>query len=151
MQNVIVPIFIVGIITLGIYRLFELFVRRKERMAIIDKLQANVDPSVFANKLNLPLLGQTRMKMSSSWPLRASLLLTGVGLGLLIAFFLEFALTNSMRPVFASYDYSVRDNIKDSIAIIYLASVSLFGGLGLLAAYLIEQKKEKQDYLKDKE
>lgn len=145
MQNVLVPIFIVGIITLGIYRLFELFVRRQERMAIIEKLQSNVDPSVFANKFNLPILGgQPQLKLSSSWPLRASLLLVGVGLGLLSAFFLELALTNSMQPEFASYDYAVRNNIRDSVAIIYLASISLFGGLGLLIAYLIEQKKEKQ-------
>lgn len=146
MQNVLVPIFIVGIITLGIYRLFELFVRRKERLAIIEKLQNNVDLSVFANKLNLPFLGQASApKLSSTWPLRASLLLVGVGLGLLIAFFLEMALTNSLQPIFASYDYSVRDNIRDSVAIIYLASVSLFGGLGLLGAYLIEQKNEKRN------
>lgn len=144
MQNVLVPIFIVGIVTLGIYRLFELFVRRKERMAIIDKLQSNVDFSALANKFNLPFVGQPQVRLSSSWPLRASLLLVGIGFGLLLAFFLELALTNSMEPVFASYDYSVRDNIKDSVAIIYLASVSLFGGLGLLGAYLIEQKNEKK-------
>ncbi|MBD8346498.1 MULTISPECIES: DUF6249 domain-containing protein [unclassified Dysgonomonas] len=144
MQQVLVPICIIGIITLGIYRLFELFVRRNERMAIIEKLQSNVDPSVFANKFSLPILGgQPQVKLSSSWPLRASLLLVGVGLGLLVAFFLELALTNSLSPEFASYDYAVRDNIKDSVAIIYLASVSLFGGLGLLIAYLVEQKKEK--------
>lgn len=144
MQNVLVPIFIVGIVTLGIYRLFELFVRRKERMSIIEKLQSNVDPSVFANKFSLPLLGQSQLKVPSSWPLRVSLLMVGVGLGLLVAFFLEFALTNSFQPEFGAYDYSVKDNIKDSIALIYLASVSLFGGLGLLIAYLIEQKNEKK-------
>ena len=70
--------------------------------------------------------------------------MVGVGLGLLVAFFLEFALTNSFQPEFGAYDYSVKDNIKDSIALIYLASVSLFGGLGLLIAYLIEQKNEKK-------
>ncbi len=144
MQNALLPIFVVGIITLGIYRLFELFVRRKERLAIIDKLQNNVDLSAFANKLNLPFVGQPQAKLTSSWSLRASLLLVGVGLGLLIAFFLEMVLTNSMNPVFASYEGVVRDNINDSVAIIYLASVSLFGGLGLLGAYLIEQKKEKK-------
>lgn len=144
MQNVLVPIFVVGIITLGIYRLFELFVRRKERLAIIDKLQSNFDFSAFADKLNLPFLGQPQIKLPSAWPLRASLLLVGVGIGLLLAFFMELALTNSMEPVFASYDWAVKDNIRDSVAIIYMASVSLFGGLGLLGAYLIESKKEKQ-------
>lgn len=144
MQNVLVPIFIVGIITLGIYRLFELFVRRKERMSIIEKLQNNVDPSVFANKFSLPLLGQPGVKFPSSWPLRASLLLVGIGLGLLVGFFLEFTLTNSMQPSFSSYDWNVQNNISDSVAIIYLASVSLFGGLGLLVAYRIEQKNEKK-------
>lgn len=145
MQQVLVPILVVGIITLGIYRLFELFVRRKERMAIIEKLQNNVDISAFANKMNLPFLGETKVRMSSSWSLRASLLLVGVGLGLLIAFFIELAVTNSMEPVFASYDYEVQRNINNSVGIIYLATVSLFGGLGLLIAYVIEQKNEKKN------
>ncbi len=144
MQSVLVPIFIVGIVTLGIYRLFELFVRRKERMSIIDKLQNNVDPSIFVNKFSLPLFGQPQIKLPSSWPLRASLLLVGVGFGLLLGFFLELLLTSSMQPAFASYDWSVQNNISDSVAIIYLASVSLFGGLGLLIAYFIEQKNEKK-------
>ncbi|PXV69199.1 hypothetical protein CLV62_101468 [Dysgonomonas alginatilytica] len=145
MQNVLGPIFVTGIVVLGIYRLFELFVRRQERMAIIEKLQNNVDLSAFANKFSLPILGgQSQMKLPSSWSLRASLLLVGVGLGLLAAFFLELGLTNSQSPEFAHYDDAVKDNIRSSVAIIYLASVSLFGGLGLLIAYLVEQRKEKQ-------
>ena len=44
------PIFITGIVFITVYRIFELFVRRRERLAIIDKigqdngsLHANLD------------------------------------------------------------------------------------------------------------
>lgn len=140
----LIPVFVVGIIALAIYRLFELFVRRNERMAIIEKLQSNVDPSAFANKLSLPFLGQPQGKVSLSQPLRVSLLMIGVGVGLLVGFVMELCLTNTMQPAFSSYEWRVQDNISSSVAIIYLASVCLFGGLGLLGAYLIEQKKEKK-------
>ena len=36
---------IVGIVCAGIYGLFELFVRKKERLAIIEKIGDKLDPS----------------------------------------------------------------------------------------------------------
>ena len=38
---------IMGIICAGIYGLFELFVRRKERLAIIEKIGERLDGSAF--------------------------------------------------------------------------------------------------------
>ena len=46
---------VVGIITLGIYKLFELFVGKKERLTMIEKLGDKLDPSMLGNRLSLPL------------------------------------------------------------------------------------------------
>ena len=45
---------IMGIITLGIYKLFELFVCRRERMAIIEKLSDKITTTDLNGKFSLP-------------------------------------------------------------------------------------------------
>jgi len=45
---------VMAIICAGIYGLFELFVRRNERMAIIEKIGDKLDASAFEGKLGLP-------------------------------------------------------------------------------------------------
>ena len=45
---------VVGIITLGIYKLFELFVGKKERLTMIEKLGDKLDPSMLGNRLSRP-------------------------------------------------------------------------------------------------
>jgi len=116
-------------IAYAIYKLFELFVRRKERMAIVEKM-INGDSVV-----NLPDVSKW---FSPPTPklggLRLGLLLTGLGLGLCMAIIL-----NSFF-VFNNNALSWHD--KD---ILYFAMMMLFGGLGLLIAYLIEQKNQKKE------
>ena len=46
---------VVGIITLGIYKLFELFVCRKERIAMIEKLADRVNTGEINSNLSLNL------------------------------------------------------------------------------------------------
>jgi len=126
-------IFIVGFIVLGVYRLFELFVRRKERMAIIDKLlgenikfpETNVD-------LNLPLF----QKPKSNWALKLSLLLIGIGMGLIVAYYIE------LLTVGVEWDGNPGWYFRNKMEVVYLASVAVFGGIGLLIAYFIEQKQK---------
>ncbi len=73
-------------IVLAIYGLFELFVRRKERLAIIEKIGEKLDASAFEGKMRLPSYGGTRFSFSS---LKAGCLLVGIGLGVLVGFFLN--------------------------------------------------------------
>ena len=56
---------VVGIITLGIYKLFELFVGKKERLTMIEKLGDKLDPSMLGNRLSLPLPVGTPFMSSS--------------------------------------------------------------------------------------
>ncbi len=77
-----------------------------ERMAIIDK---GLSPDLFKKERN------------SSSTLRASFLLIGAGLGLLIGYSLDRAF--------------------DMEEVAYFSMIFIFGGLGLGLAYLIEERK----------
>lgn len=135
MEFIIIPI-VVGIIVSGIYGLFELFVRRKERMALIEKLSNNPDTLILEGKLNLPRYGVPKFSFSS---LKIGALMFGIGLGLLVAFIISTTLfINS--DIYADSWY--RHNISP---IIYGASVLLFGGLGLLIAFVIEMKLARKE------
>lgn len=108
--GVMIPIVaIVGAYIMIVYlRRFE----NAERMAMIEK---GVDPTLFTKK----------QRGNTSVSLRASLLLIGVGLGFLIAYFL--------------------DRAYDMEEVGYFSMIFIFGGIGLGAAYLVEEKKIKEE------
>ena len=142
-MNELIPVFILAILTWGVYRIFELYVRRKERMSIIEMLKNNLEIKNLGDQLNLPLFGG--QKLPSTWPLRGSLLMIGIGIGLIVGFVIETLVTESMNPGFDNYGHYVRNNIYRTVDTIYLACVSVFGGIGLLIAYFIEQKNSKNN------
>ena len=124
MDFITIPL-VVGTITLGIYKLFELFVCKKERIAMIENLSLNLNYS------------RSRFTFGS---LKSGLLMLGIGLGLLVAFFICI---NS----FPGYTASRNWDVERQASVVYGACVLLFGGAGLLTAFLIEmkiQKKEKE-------
>ena len=135
MFEFLAPVFVLGIIMLGVYRLCELYARRKERIMIIEKMQENTKPEDLLNQLSLPLVGKQH---SSSWTLRAGLLMIGISLGFIVGLLIHLSLIPSLTG--ADYHMSPRE----LVAIIYTSSVILFGGIGLLLAHLIEHKKEKK-------
>ncbi len=81
-----------------------------ERMAIIDK---GLSPDLF------------KRERSTSGALRASFLLMGAGLGLLMGYWL--------------------DRTFDMEEVAYFSMIFIFGGLGLGLAYLIEEKQSKKE------
>ena len=118
---------VIAIICTGIYGLFELFVRRNERMAIIEKIGDKLDASAFEGKLGLP----SYVKKFSFSSLKAGLLLAGIGLGLLVGFIINL----SVLP----YNQFGDDwKLHEAAGIVYGASVLLFGGLGLILSFIIE-------------
>ncbi len=125
---------VVGIVTLGIYKIFELFARRKERMLMIEKLGQSLESTDFTMKALLP-----EEQNKSYLALKAACLLLGLGLGLMIGFVIA---TNwaSAVPMASRMDYQVRETIR----IIYGASVLIFGGLGLLVSFFLEQRYGKK-------
>lgn len=135
MDFIMVPL-VVGICIAGVYGLFELFVRRKERMAIIEKIGDKLDASAFEGKLRIPSYAQ-HFSFSA---LKAGCLLAGIGLGLLVGFILTmFASIDSNR-----YSDNFNDWFRNDIAgTAYGASVLLFGGIGLIIAFIVEMKLSK--------
>lgn len=130
--NFLVPILVVGTITLGIYKLFELFVCRRERMMLLERMLAS-------DLKELPRFSYGwRVRFSFS-ALKWGCLLMGIGLGVLLG----YAICWNTIPGFPGDDlYYPSDSI---VAVIFGASVLLMGGLGLLVAFLVELKLGKKD------
>lgn len=133
---ILVPL-VVGICVAGTYGLFELFVRRKERLTIIEKIGEKLDASAFEERNRLSGIFA---KLSFS-ALKAGCLLTGAGFGLLVGFFLNISVLTM-----GLYDENLagwrRDNLTDMA---YGASVLLFGGIGLIIAFVVELKIGKKE------
>jgi hypothetical protein len=134
-MNDLGPVLIVGTLVLGTYKLFELFVRKSERLAIIEKLVALSDDKVVSGSIKLPDISFGKPD-NGSWALRIALLLIGVGLGFLLGFFTRYYYFGSANGWEA----------RELTSVIYLAFIAIFGGAGLLAAYLIEQHYGKSPY-----
>ncbi|RAW00167.1 hypothetical protein DQQ10_16595 [Pseudochryseolinea flava] len=101
-------ILIIGAVIMIIYlRKYQ----NEERMALIEK-------GLSADLIQLKNLTNT------SFPLRASLLLIGAGIGMLMGHVLESS-TDMDAPV------------------AYFSMLFIFGGIGLGVAYIIEEKKAK--------
>ena len=126
---------IMGIITLGIYKLFELFACRRERMAIIEKLGDKISVNDLKGNFSLPAYNRNQPTFSA---LKGGCLMLGIGLGLLLGFCIcANAIPNYTRMEDLNW------NAQQMISVIYGSSVLSFGGVGLLAAFLIENTISK--------
>ena len=124
-----IPIFTVGFFVLGIYKILELYARRKERELFVEKLASLSElKEDDENKLKVRLPFMVNSDVGF-WPLRISLLLIGIGAGCLFAFFIRIG-----NP----------DMSWDLFSLANTASILFFGGIGLLIAYFIEQKKRAE-------
>lgn len=119
---------VVGIITLGIYKLFELFVRKKERLIIIDKIGDKLTPEILNGKIDF----STNIPKFSFSALKFGCLFMGFGIGLLVAFAVHYSFAD-----FVQNAYYLRSAV-------YGSCVLLFGGLGLLIAFIVELKVSKK-------
>ena len=124
---------IVGIISLAIYKLFELFVGKKERLTIIEKLGDKLNSDMFDGKICFPNFAIPSTSFSA---LKLGSLLAGMGLGLLIG----YLICATTMPNYFEEHY-----MNGLASVIYGACVLLFGGLGLLMAFIAELKISKKD------
>lgn len=136
MDFITIPL-VVGMITLGIYKLFDLFVRKKERLAIIEKIGDKFDSSMIENKFSFPFNLKFE-NVGTFGTLKVACLLLGVGSGLLAGFFICQVYVYGFIP-----NININHDAYEISGVIYGASVLLFGGLGLLIAFLIEMKYRK--------
>ena len=107
--GVFIPIVaIIGVIMMVInLRKYE----NEERMSMIDKGMNPMDLKKIPN--------------NTSWSLRFSLLLIGLGAGLLVGYFL--------------------DSFTRMEEVAYFSMILIFGGIGLVVSYLVEEKKAKNE------
>ena len=131
---IMVPL-VCGIFVLGFYKLFELFVCKKERLLIIEKMGEKFTPDMLEHKINFSSIG----KFSSS-ALKFGCLFMGLGLGLLIGYLI---CSTTLEGYTNMGDVRLNYNMRETISIIYGACILLFGGLGLLTAFLVELKINK--------
>ena len=122
---IMVPL-VCGIFVLGFYKLFELFVCKKERLLIIEKMGEKFTPDMLEHKLNFASIGS--MSFSA---LKFGCLFIGIGLGLLTAFVIHYN----------CYEFFDKEWIIGKA--MYGACVLVFGGLSLLIAFLVELKINK--------
>ena len=129
MDFIIIPL-VTAIVTLGIYKFFELLICRRERREIIGKLE----PGSLIDYLKLVpmwLRTGTRMRIAPetapgipAGALKIGSLLLGLGAGLLFGFMLT--------RVTEIQSYETR-------SIVYGGSVLAFGGLGLIVSFIAER------------
>lgn len=109
-------------VTLPIIGLFVMLVylRRMENSEKLAMIEKGVDPSLFANK-----------KKNTSGSLRIALLFVGIGLGFVAG------------HIWHEVKYSGFGMGGNPIP--YFSMIFVFGGLGLLTSYFIEEKKNKEN------
>ncbi|MDR2950800.1 MAG: hypothetical protein LBV71_16555 [Prevotella sp.] len=135
-MNDLAPVFVLAIVTFGIYKIFELFVRRNERMSIIEKFSTGIDPQILMNQFTLPIY---QSRDNGSWAIRIGLLLLGIGLGVVIAAIIDLLAVPPTSGGEVFYEF------RNTISVLYPALAAVFGGLGLVSAYFIEKKKDKSN------
>ena len=129
MDFIIIPL-VTAIVTLGIYKFFELLICRRERREIIGKLE----PGSLIDYLKLVPMGLrtgTTMRIAPetapgipAGALKIGSLLLGLGAGLLFGFML------TRITEIQSYD---------TRSAVYGGSVLVFGGLGLIVSFIVER------------
>lgn len=114
-----------------VYKLFELFVCKKERLYMIEHakdMSINSDNVQYYNKMGLNL---------SFSALKWGALFLGIGLGLLVAYFISI---NTMTfKQLGDWQY------RQYVGVIYGGCTLLFGGLGLIMAFIAEIKLKKDN------
>ncbi|MHC1778822.1 MAG: hypothetical protein AB9922_01120 [Bacteroidales bacterium] len=125
-----------GIGAYAFYKLVELFARKKERIMLIEKLSQISSANVENLDLS-KIFGDGRKLNNKYISLRIGSLLMGLGAGLLIGIVIVTQIFGTAVP--SSYE------ANESMGIVYGASTLCFGGLGLIAGFIVEAKMSKKE------
>lgn len=124
-------VLVVGIIFYTFYALWSRSATKRERLNFFDLL-STMDPAALQAYKEINPQWEVMVKKQPFPALRSACLLLGLGLGLVVIWLsLSFLYPGTLKE--AMWD---RGN-----AFLILGAPLLFGGLGLLVAYLIERKQ----------
>ncbi len=119
-----------------IYKVVELFVHRQERLLLISKI---------AELTHVDFKGISLYSSGNKYTaLRIGWLLLGVGCGFLLGFCIN------MLATYGDYSFRADENFmfryREYVGgIVYVASVCICGGIGLLMSYRAERKAEQPE------
>ena len=130
MDFIMVPA-VMTIITLGVYKLFELFVCKNERIMLIEKM----DERGLLPQMDTPKLRGSSFSFSA---LKIGCLLAGMGLGLLLGYLICYATIPNYFTADRDWMY------RETVSLIYGACVLGVGGIGLIVAFITELKLNKK-------
>ena len=120
----------------GIYKVIELFVHKRERLMLISKI---------TELKNIDFKGISLYSSGGKYTaLRIGWLLTGIGFGFLLGFCINMLATYGDYSFRADEDFVYRYSNRVG-GIVYVASVCICGGIGLLMSYRAERKAEQPE------
>lgn len=129
MEFITVPA-VLTIIGYFIYKLFELFVCKKERLYMLEHAK-----EINLGDQKLPLLSTTGLNIHFS-ALKWGSFFLGVGLGILVAYVICISTMG-----WNVYEHNFYSN---PVEIVFGGCIFLFGGLGLIVAFIIEMKMNRK-------
>ena len=120
----------------GIYKVIELFVHKRERLMLISKI---------TELKNIDFKGISLYSSGGKYTaLRIGWLLLGVGCGFLLGFCINMWATYGDYSFRADEEFMFR--YREYVGgIVYVASVCICGGIGLLMSYRAERKAEQPE------
>ena len=120
----------------GIYKVIELFVHKRERLMLISKI---------TELKNIDFKGISLYSSGGKYTaLRIGWLLLGIGFGFLLGFCINMLATYGDYSFRADEDFVYRYSNRVG-GIVYVASVCICGGIGLLMSYRAERKAEQPE------
>lgn len=136
MDFITVPL-VTGIVFFAIYKVFKLFVCRRERIMLIEKMENLSDKSIDLSGLSLDT-GSSNSGFGGKYlSLRVGALLLGVGVGI----FAGMMQCWHMNP-----DWIIDSRVQWGAPSIILGGCTLlFGGLGLIVAFVVEMWCERRN------
>ncbi len=126
-------------ICFGVYKICELFVKRKERTLFLEKMLDKMD-AVNGNvqsQFNVDINKKSNPFVTIRWAVG----LCSFGLGLLIA---------HLFCIFSNVEYATGDRsvfYSNFVGVVYMGCISLIMGIGFIIAFFIEMKYRKNNKL----
>ncbi|KGN89507.1 DUF6249 domain-containing protein [Porphyromonas gulae] len=130
LESILVP----AVVFYFIFKIFELYVRRGERLRLIEKLDS-LPSDTEKEELNR-LTSSFHSADKHSLAIKAASMFVGMGIGMLTAFFLTFVFQRAIENLDGW-------NFGYTFETLSATCLLIFGGLGLLIPSIIMRKGEK--------